>query len=105
MVYHGVPDIPGPTLTGRKICYPAGAMVRSKKHPNRIIYRSPQPVLVPEGSLEIHGTFDNVLFPTGVDRRDDLGTPARFDVYYGMADDASEWRVWMCQQHHRRTGA
>ena len=26
------------------------------------------------------------MFPTGIDRRDDLGTPDRFDVYYGMAD-------------------
>lgn len=27
-----------------------------------------------------------VVFPTGVDRRDDLGSAGRFDVYYGMAD-------------------
>jgi hypothetical protein len=26
------------------------------------------------------------VFPTGIDRRDDLGTPDRLDVYYGMAD-------------------
>ena len=26
------------------------------------------------------------MFPTGIDRRDDLGAPDRFDVYYGMAD-------------------
>ncbi|MEI9969483.1 MAG: hypothetical protein WDM87_13000 [Terracidiphilus sp.] len=25
--------------------------------------------------------------PTGIDRRDDLGTSDRFDVYYGMADN------------------
>lgn len=87
MIYHGVHDIPEPTLTGRKMCYSAGAMVLSKEHPNRIIYRSPDPVLVPEGLLELHGTIDNVVFPTGVDRRDDLGAPDRFDVYYGMADD------------------
>ena len=29
----------------------------------------------------------NVVFPTGIDRRDDLGLPDRFDVYYGMADN------------------
>jgi predicted GH43/DUF377 family glycosyl hydrolase len=29
---------------------------------------------------------NNVVFPTGIDRRDDLGTPDRFDIYYGMAD-------------------
>jgi predicted GH43/DUF377 family glycosyl hydrolase len=28
-----------------------------------------------------------VVFPTGIDRRDDLGQPDRFDVYYGMADN------------------
>jgi hypothetical protein len=27
-----------------------------------------------------------LVFPTGIDRRDDLGSPDRFDVYYGMAD-------------------
>jgi predicted GH43/DUF377 family glycosyl hydrolase len=26
------------------------------------------------------------VFPTGIDRRDDLGLPNRLDVYYGMAD-------------------
>ena len=87
MIYHGVHDIPGPPLTGRKMCYSAGAMVLSKDHPNQVLYRSRGPVLVPEGLLELHGTIDNVVFPTGVDRRDDLGTPDRFDVYYGMADD------------------
>jgi predicted GH43/DUF377 family glycosyl hydrolase len=87
MIYHGVHDIPGPAPAGRKMCYSAGAMVLSKEHPNQIIYRSPKPVLVPEGTLEVHGTVDNVVFPTGIDRRDDLGTPDRFDVYYGMADD------------------
>ena len=34
---------------------------------------------------ERSGTVDNVVFPTGIDRRDDLGSPDRFDVYYGMA--------------------
>jgi beta-1,2-mannobiose phosphorylase / 1,2-beta-oligomannan phosphorylase len=87
MIYHGVHDIPGPALAGRKMCYSAGLMVLAKENPNRIIYRSPEPVLVPEGLQELHGTIDNVVFPTGVDRRDDLGTPNRFDVYYGMADD------------------
>jgi hypothetical protein len=33
------------------------------------------------------GTIADVVFPTAIDRRDDLGAPDRFDVYYGMADD------------------
>ena len=62
-------------------------MVLSPEHPNRIIYRSPAPVLAPSDPRELQGTVQNVVFPTGIDRRDDLGTPDRFDVYYGMADN------------------
>jgi predicted GH43/DUF377 family glycosyl hydrolase len=36
---------------------------------------------------ERQGAVANVVFPTGIDRRDDLGSPDRFDVYYGMADN------------------
>ena len=52
-----------------------------------IRYRSPEPVLTPESPQERNGTVANVVFPTGIDRRDDLGSPDRFDVYYGMADN------------------
>ena len=43
--------------------------------------------LFPRARWRCHGTVDNVVFPTGIDRRDDLGAPDRFDIYYGMADD------------------
>ena len=86
-IYHGVHKIAASTPTGFKLCYSAGAMVLSREHPNKTIYRSDRPVLAPEGPLECHGTVDNVVFPSGIDRRDDLGAPDRFDVYYGMADD------------------
>jgi len=85
--YHGVHDTGQPSPTGHHLSYSAGAMVLSKTRPTHILYRSPEPVLVPEGPLEMTGTVENVVFPTGVDRRDDLGQPDRFDVYYGMADD------------------
>src|SRR5277367_4272988 len=61
-------------------------MLLSKEHPQVILYRSAQPVLTPLLPQELQGTIANVVFPTGIDRRDDLGTPNRFDVYYGMAD-------------------
>jgi predicted GH43/DUF377 family glycosyl hydrolase len=61
-------------------------MVLSSKHPSQIRYRSAQPVLMPMLPSERSGAVDNVVFPTGIDRRDDLGSPDRFDVYYGMAD-------------------
>jgi predicted GH43/DUF377 family glycosyl hydrolase len=44
-------------------------------------------VLTPKLPKERRGIVDNVVFPTGIDRRDDLGSPDRFDVYYGMADN------------------
>jgi predicted GH43/DUF377 family glycosyl hydrolase len=62
-------------------------MVLSSAHPRVIRYRSPDPVLTPELPEERLGTVGNVVFPTGIDRRDDLGSPDRFDVYYGMADN------------------
>ena len=61
-------------------------MVLSQEHPRFIRYRSPEPVLSPELPQERHGIVANVVFPTGIDRRDDRGLPDRYDVYYGMAD-------------------
>ena len=61
-------------------------LLLSKEHPRKILYRSAEPVLTPVLPLERSGNVANVVFPTGIDRRDDLGSPDRFDVYYGMAD-------------------
>ena len=61
-------------------------MVISRDHPREILYRSAEPVLTPVLPLERSGTVADVVFPTGIDRRHDLGSPDRFDVYYGMAD-------------------
>ena len=87
IVYHGVTEVDGPADAGRHLCYSAGVMVLSREHPQMIRFRSAQPVLAPELLQERSGTIANVVFPTGIDRRDDLGMPDRFDVYYGMADD------------------
>ena len=62
-------------------------MVLSKEHPRVIRYRSANPVLTPLLPEERDGIVANVVFPTGIDRRDDLCTPDCFDVYYGMADN------------------
>jgi predicted GH43/DUF377 family glycosyl hydrolase len=61
-------------------------MVLSKEQPQVILYRSTEPVLTPTLPQELRGTIANVVFPTGIDRRSDLGSPDRFDIYYGMAD-------------------
>jgi predicted GH43/DUF377 family glycosyl hydrolase len=87
IVYHGVSEIEGPDSDRHMLCYSAGVMIFSKEHPLVISYRSAEPVLSPELPQERHGIVANVVFPTGIDRRDDLGTPDRFDVYYGMADN------------------
>jgi predicted GH43/DUF377 family glycosyl hydrolase len=87
IVYHGVSEKAEPSKDGHHLCYSAGVMVLSKEHPREIIYRSAEPVLTPLLPHERHGTVPNVVFPTGIDRRDDLGSPNRFDVYYGMADN------------------
>jgi predicted GH43/DUF377 family glycosyl hydrolase len=87
ILYHGVSKIEEPSNDGRQLCYSAGVMVLSKEHPRVIRYRSLEPVLTPSLPQECHGTIANVVFPTGIDRRDDLGLPDRIDVYYGMADD------------------
>ncbi|MGO9896586.1 MAG: glycosidase [Bryobacteraceae bacterium] len=86
IVYHGVSEAPEPGKAGPELCYSAGVMVLSKEHPQVIRYRSAEPALTPALPQERHGIVANVVFPTGIDRRDDLGLPDRFDVYYGMAD-------------------
>jgi predicted GH43/DUF377 family glycosyl hydrolase len=86
IVYHGVSEMTEPASAGLQLCYSAGVMVLSKEHPRMIRYRSAEPVLTPLLPEERRGTVANVVFPTGIDRRDDLGSPERFDVYYGMAD-------------------
>jgi predicted GH43/DUF377 family glycosyl hydrolase len=87
IVYHGVSEVGEPGNAGHPLCYSAGVMVLSKEHPQIIRYRSADPLLTPSLPQERDGTVANVVFPTGIDRRDDLGSPDRFDIYYGMADN------------------
>lgn len=86
IVYHGVQELPDAGPDEHPLCYSAGVMVLSQEHPRTILHRSVEPVLTPLLKEERHGTVPNVVFPTGIDRRDDLGQPDRIDVYYGMAD-------------------
>jgi len=87
VIYHGVSEVEGASDGTHPLCYSAGAMILSKHHPREIRYRSADPILTPTLPAERSGTVANVVFPTGIDRRDDIGLPNRFDVYYGMADD------------------
>lgn len=86
VIYHGVG---GSHLEGdrmRSLRYSAGALVLGGRDPRVIRYRSPTPILTPELPQEREGSVAEVVFPTGVDRRSDLGQSNRIDVYYGMAD-------------------
>jgi beta-1,2-mannobiose phosphorylase / 1,2-beta-oligomannan phosphorylase len=82
-IYHGVSVL---SDAPRELCYSAGVLILAKDAPHVIRYRSAEPVLAPELRLERQGVVANVVFPTAIDRRDDLGRPDRIDVYYGMAD-------------------
>jgi predicted GH43/DUF377 family glycosyl hydrolase len=87
IVYHGVSEAASTGSDEHHLCYSAGVMVLSEQHPRVVRYRSIEPVLTPVLPQERDGTVADVVFPTGIDRRDDLGTSDRFDVYYGMADN------------------
>ena len=84
LIYHGVSGLLDQSR--RRLRYSAGALVLSREHPDEILYRSRHPTLAPD-EHEREGLVPNVVFPTGIDQRTDLGQPDRVDVYYGMADD------------------
>jgi beta-1,2-mannobiose phosphorylase / 1,2-beta-oligomannan phosphorylase len=86
VVYHGVHKITEPGADNGKLRYSAGVMVLSEKQPHLLRYRAAEAVLAPAPADGHRGTVDNVVFPTAIDRRDDLGMPDRLDIYYGMAD-------------------
>lgn len=83
MIYHGVT---GKILEGvdhqPHVRYSAGAMLLDIDDPRTIVYRSTEPILVPEADEERAGIVPNVVFPTGIDAREN----GRVDIYYGMAD-------------------
>jgi predicted GH43/DUF377 family glycosyl hydrolase len=82
-----VSKIEEPYNEDSQLCYSAGVMILNKEHPQIIHYRSKESVLTPELPQERRGVIPNVVFPTGIDRRDDLNLPDRYDIYYGMADN------------------
>lgn len=71
LIYHGVSE------TG----YRAGAALLDLNNPQKIIARSPVPILEPEKHYEIKGDINKVVFPEGTIVKDD-----KLFVYYGAAD-------------------
>ena len=64
--------------------YAAAALLLDLDRPERVIGFSPQPVMVAEQEFERPGSLPDIVFPTGLVRRDD-----RLLVYYGAADTAT----------------
>ncbi|HEY6326797.1 MAG TPA: hypothetical protein VIW73_09845 [Candidatus Cybelea sp.] len=93
-IFHGV-DVINDGARKPFLRYSAGIVIHDLERPDRVLYRSPEPIMVPESRRERHGVVDNVVFPTGIDPRPDLGERA-FDVYYGMGDySVGAARVWL----------
>jgi predicted GH43/DUF377 family glycosyl hydrolase len=86
--YHGVSDaVVG--LNGwsrRYLVYSAGAFILDEQDLRVVTHHSEAPWLSPAVAEELDGFVPSVVFPTGTDRRIDIGCPERIDVYYGMAD-------------------
>jgi len=70
-----------------KLRYLAGVMLLKKEHSRFVRHRAPDPVLTPLLPQERNGTVSDVVFPTGIDRRVDIASPHRYDIYCGMADN------------------
>lgn len=86
-LYHGVKENGRATKDKKSLFYSAGLMILSENDPSDVVFRSPEPILKPELKEEQIGLIADVVFPTGIDCRTDIGMPHRYDVYYGMADD------------------
>ena len=80
-VIHGVDELKHPHGTSL-LRYCAGAIIHDSQRLDRVIYRSQDPLFVPEEPAELRGTVGNVVFPTGIDKRGE----GEYDIYYGMAD-------------------
>ncbi|MGA8535029.1 MAG: hypothetical protein WB615_13055 [Candidatus Tumulicola sp.] len=83
-LFHGV-DVVEDDGHKPAMSYSSGLVIHDLERPDRIVYRSPKPILSPETEHERAGVVDNVVFPTGLDPRPDLGDRV-FDAYYGMGD-------------------
>jgi len=86
-IYHGV-DKRGPLrreIPGKKkkhgFTYRLGVMLIDKENPEKILYRSKNPILEPEMDYEKEGVVPNVVFSCGAVVVED-----RLFVYYGGAD-------------------
>ena len=72
IIYHAVDN---------KMCYRLGLAFLDLDDPRKIVYRHPEPILVPEEKFEKQGDVSNVVFTCGTVVKDE-----QLFVYYGAAD-------------------
>ncbi len=78
--FHGVDALAH--AGGTSLYYRAGIVIHDLERPDRVIYRSSEPLLAPQTLDERVGIVNDVVFPTGID----VLSEGRYDVYYGAAD-------------------
>jgi predicted GH43/DUF377 family glycosyl hydrolase len=76
-VYHAVCERDG----SRRYC--AAIAILDRSDPRRVLYRSPEPILVPAESYEETGAVAEVVFPTALRMHEDATIA---DMFYGAAD-------------------
>jgi beta-1,2-mannobiose phosphorylase / 1,2-beta-oligomannan phosphorylase len=90
-VIHGVDPLAHPKGASL-LRYCAGAIIADAHRIDRILFRTPEPLFVPEVGGELRGAVGHVVFPTGIDPRGERV----FDIYYGMADyEIGRGRLWL----------
>ncbi|MBS1995482.1 MAG: hypothetical protein JSS86_04195 [Cyanobacteria bacterium SZAS LIN-2] len=83
-IFHGVDQFMGEDGKYHSR-YAGGLMIHDLNDLHKLHYVSPEPLFKPETKEELEGIVNNVVFPTGIVARPDLGENV-FDIYYGMAD-------------------
>jgi predicted GH43/DUF377 family glycosyl hydrolase len=80
LIYHGNAYY---RREARERYYRMGLAVLDRDDPARVLYRHPDPIFAPSASYETGGKVPNVVFPSGLLRRDGL-----YYLYYGAGDDS-----------------
>ena len=98
VLYHGVSgELAEEAGEVQHVHYDAGVLIFRREKDQFLQYRSTTPILIPEVEEETNGTVNNVVFPTGIDKR----TEDIYDVYYGMADKyIGVARIWLPDTLH-----
>lgn len=73
--YHGADE---------KATYSLGAVLFDLDEPDRILWRTREPLMKPESPYELNGFFSGVVFVTGLVQRDET-----LELYYGASDSTT----------------